>query len=314
MTSGTIPSDIDVAFTFLAPDEETAQELARMLRGTLSTFVYSERQKELAGTDGVTQFTDVYQKRARYVVVLYREGYGKTKWTRIEETAVTSRAVDQGWGSLLVVSLDGTAPKWIPASRLWLGIEKFGNRAVADVILDRFADLYQAGHPQSLIEYAKGISQQLASQEKAEFWRQSQDSVRAAAEELANLKQLLTEHVTAINEAAHLYMSIGEPRYAVVEVRSGKRRVSFAWQNPYSNTTKEGYLFVQETELVTDSAFNRTFEPLREVHMRLHGPEPRLWIADEEPDRSFTTSELADWHIRRLLPEQQLHGRPRGDR
>jgi hypothetical protein len=84
MASDAIPSDIDVAFTFLGRDEETAKDLARMLRARVSTFVYSERQKELAGTDGVAQFTEVYQKRARYVVVLYRKGYGKTSGRRLK--------------------------------------------------------------------------------------------------------------------------------------------------------------------------------------------------------------------------------------
>jgi hypothetical protein len=44
------------------------------------------------------------------------------------------------------------------------------------------------------------------------------------------------------------------------------------------------------------------FEPTREVHMRLTGPEPRLWVADDQPERSFTTPELVREHITKLLP------------
>ena len=111
-----VPSDIDVAFSFLSQDLGLAEELARLLRASLSTFVFSEHQKELIGTDGVAQFTNIYQKQATFVVVLYREGYGKTRWTRNEEAAVTSRALELGWGSLLLVSLDGKVPRWLPAA------------------------------------------------------------------------------------------------------------------------------------------------------------------------------------------------------
>ncbi|MER9236229.1 hypothetical protein NKI56_29970 [Mesorhizobium sp. M0622] len=43
----------------------------------LKTFIYSERQKELAGTDGQTTFSEVYGKKARIVVILYRTEWGK---------------------------------------------------------------------------------------------------------------------------------------------------------------------------------------------------------------------------------------------
>lgn len=296
-----IPSDIDVAFTFLSPDLGLAEELARLLRDHVSTFVFSEHQKDLAGTDGVAQFTSIYQKRARFVVVLYRDGYGNTKWTRVEKTAVTSRALELGWDSLMLISLDGKVPKWLPSSQLFAGLDAVGHRVAADAILGRFRELGQEGRPQSLVQYAVGVSQQLASREEAELWQRSMESVRAAAEEVAALKQLLSEEVRAINEAApNLRLSFGEPGYGAVAVRQGRRRVTFVWENPYGNMTKDAGLFVKETELVEGSG---AFEPTREVHMRLTGPEPRLWVADDQPDRSFTTRELVQEHITKLLPE-----------
>ena len=85
------PTEVDVAFSFLA-GTSSALELARILEASASTFVFSERQKELAGTNGVAQFTSLYEVRARLVVVLYRAGYGETKWTKIEESAQLAAA------------------------------------------------------------------------------------------------------------------------------------------------------------------------------------------------------------------------------
>jgi hypothetical protein len=296
-----VPSDIDIAFTFLSRDLGLAEELARLLRDHVSTFVFSEHQKDLAGTNGVAQFTNIYQKRARFVVVLYREGYGQTSWTGIEEAAVTSRPLELGWDSLMLISLDGKVPIWLPMSRLFAGIDAVGHQVAADAILGRFRERGQEGRPQSLVQYAVGISRQLASREEAELWQRSMESVDAAAEEVAALRHLLSEEVRAINEAApDLRLSVGEQEHGVIAVRQGRRRVTFVWQNQYRNMIRDGRLFVRETELADESGSSET---TREVYMRLSGPEPRLWVADDQPNRSFTTRELVREHITKLLPE-----------
>src|SRR5436305_1973521 len=97
----------DVAFSFLAQDEALENELSTLLQGKLRTFVYSEHQIELAGQDGPTVFGKMYGAAARLVVVLYRAGYGDTKWTRVERDAITGRGVELGWQTVLLVSLDG---------------------------------------------------------------------------------------------------------------------------------------------------------------------------------------------------------------
>jgi hypothetical protein len=314
-TTEPVPKEVDVAFSLLAQDEGITSELSRLLQDSAGTFLFTERQKDLAGTDGVAELTHLYAEGAKLVVVLYREGYGKTKWTRIEESAVTSRGLNLGWDSLLLISLDGTKPKWLPASRLWYGIDQFGVRTAADVVRARLHDVVEAGRPKSLVEQAKALGQQLDSQQEAERWRDSEAAVRAATEELDSLRQFLKNQVAAINEAApNLGLSYFEPERDVVGVRCGTARVTFGYFNQYSNTVRHAYIFVRELELPDreflpiPQRFDRNFEPTREVHMRLslaHGGL-RVWTADEEPDRSFTTRELAEWHIKKLL--QRLGG------
>src|SRR5262245_41330740 len=131
----------DVAFSFLGADEPLAKRLSERIRQQVRTFVYSEAQKDLAGKDGVEEFTRLFEKSAQFVVVLYRNGYGATKWTRIEESAITSRIVEIGVHTVFLISLDGTKPRWLPGSRLYYGIEQFGESVAADAILGRFGEL-----------------------------------------------------------------------------------------------------------------------------------------------------------------------------
>ena len=77
----------DVAFSFLAQDEQLASQLNDHLQDRAKTFLYSKRQERLAGTDGEETFNSVCGEHARVVVVLYREGCQGT--VRITAAKVT---------------------------------------------------------------------------------------------------------------------------------------------------------------------------------------------------------------------------------
>jgi hypothetical protein len=67
----------DVAFSLLAQDEGLASEINDLLSDRYQTFLYSERQKEIAGTDGEIKFKTLFAEEARFIVVLYRDGWGQ---------------------------------------------------------------------------------------------------------------------------------------------------------------------------------------------------------------------------------------------
>jgi hypothetical protein len=90
--------------------------------------VYSKQQEQLAGTNGLESFREAFRTRSRLVVVLYRNGWGETPWTRIEQTAITDRCLAEGWDSLLFVMLDDAVnpPKWLPTSNIRLSFPQYG--------------------------------------------------------------------------------------------------------------------------------------------------------------------------------------------
>jgi hypothetical protein len=119
------PGD-DVAISFLAADEKIAEALATRLIG-LKVFYFPDRQEDLAGTDGLETMRAPFLK-ARVNVVLYREQWGKTKWTAVEEAAIKDRCFDGGWPSLMFVMLDknATPPKWLPKPYVRFNLEDYG--------------------------------------------------------------------------------------------------------------------------------------------------------------------------------------------
>ena len=80
--------EYDVAISFREKDEELAIEISNRLSSRISTFVYSEQQKKIAGSDGEITFNRVYGKESKLVIVLYRNDWGETLWSRIEKTAI----------------------------------------------------------------------------------------------------------------------------------------------------------------------------------------------------------------------------------
>jgi hypothetical protein len=119
--------EYDVAISFRAQDESLANEIQARLQPPLRVFLYSKAQEEVAGTDGAESFREVFRKRSRIALVLYRPGWGETRFTRVEEAAIKDYCLEAGWGRLLFVRLtkEGETPKWVPESYIYLDLELF---------------------------------------------------------------------------------------------------------------------------------------------------------------------------------------------
>ena len=72
----------DVAFSFLTIDEPIAAQLHARIKGRVSSFFYTdvERQIEIVGRDDEAIYSNVFGKQARTVVVLYRAGWGNSRF------------------------------------------------------------------------------------------------------------------------------------------------------------------------------------------------------------------------------------------
>jgi len=131
----------DVAFSFLSQDEALAVDLNERLKDRLTTFIYSdrERQETLADSDGEEAFSLAFSKHARTVVVLYRAGWGERGFTGVEATAIRNRASEFGYDFTTFIPLDtpSTVPQWLPRSRIWVGLARWGVEHAATVIESR---------------------------------------------------------------------------------------------------------------------------------------------------------------------------------
>jgi hypothetical protein len=190
----------DVAFSFVQKDEQLALQIADRIRDRVRVFVYSEKQEVFVGADGVDQHGRIYEDEARVVVVLYREEWGQTDWTRVEETAIKNRGFKEGYDYLVFVPLDNAdKPKWLPKTRIWVGFDRYGINGVASAIEAAVQSEGGSIHHESIADFAVRVGRELTFQSERSSWYESKEGVASAKEEVENLLGVLHQLSEDIN-------------------------------------------------------------------------------------------------------------------
>jgi hypothetical protein len=305
----TTPFEYEVALSFLEADEPLALRFARELEGRASVFVYSEHQKELAGTDGVDRFTQVFGTEARVCVILYRDGWGKTKWTRVEEGAVKNRGITYGWDFLLLISLDGTSPIWLPRTQLWLGWERFGIEAGVAVIERKITEAGGSVSAQSALGFAALLGERQEREAARARLLKSQKGVDLARAEVSRLFDILAEKVTRVqHQAPSLRIALRRVDSTAVAINSPGYAVSLAWFLQYIDSLEYSSLCIMER---AGPYLERPVRggPLvvRDVHATFTVDDRGLpaWIHDDEPDRLYSTEALSERYLLAVVSHAQ---------
>jgi hypothetical protein len=199
----------EVSISCLKEDVSLAQELYDLLQTRVrSIFLYPNNQADLVARDGLEVFQNVFRRESRVVVVIYREGWGQTKWTAVEETAIKEMCFDAGWTRIVVYSEDEKAPKWLPQSYIWAG-KRYGLTALAGVIEQKVQEAGGSVGEEAVEEMAERIRRFLHAAEAREARRNSDEGIQASLRERKAIDERLAEMVTRF-EPTHNGLKIGE--------------------------------------------------------------------------------------------------------
>lgn len=237
----------DVAFSLLAKDEPLAQEINDLLSDRYRTFLYSERQKEIAGADGELKFKQVFSEEARLVVVLYREGWGKTPWTRMEEEAIRGRAYEDGYDFVKFVPLDEvqSVPKYVPKVQLWINALRFGAKAAAAVIEARLGELGAPTRTETAVERAMRLSRAMDFKRRHEEFPRTEHAVDEANRSFSEVASHISSELAKIKSAEiplHLELKQQRLKAAVVGLEHG---LLLRWVYQYRNSLDGAYLAIE---------------------------------------------------------------------
>lgn len=305
--------DFDVAISFLADDEGIAIRLADVLRERgMKVFVYSEQQKELALKDGIEEFTSIFRERSRVCVVLYRQGWGETKWTRIEENAIKDRAFEGDWDSVAIVALAPSkgrgVPSWVPKPYVYMDFDRYGLEATAAVIDHKVRQAGAEPRQETARERSDRLLRLAEAEQSREVFLSSKYGVEAAQSELKSLFALLESETEAMSNATpkrsiQFERSPHEFRSAVRTPRAG---TLIGWENAYGNTVRKASLLVREfaRPVFLDGYYpgGRKSAVGKEDFTFTQILDGRLgWISDKDDARVWSTEQLADRILSRLI-------------
>jgi len=299
-----------VAFSFLAEDEELATQINDLIQDRLETFIYSKKQEQLAGTDGEETFNRIFGSEARIVFVLYRNGWGKTPWTRIEETAIRNRAFEEGYDFAIFAPLDKkpNMPKWLPKSRIWIGLDRWGIEGAATVIEARVQEAGGTPKEETVEDRALRLSRKIAAEEKKQAFLKSEKGVQTANKEIASLFSELKRVVQSVSENesfVKLSIDVGNRDCSIY---NGRFCVYISWSVSFINTLDSSALYLSLWNgpvPICGKSFFPIEKPKRikeiEFQFDLTADEMPQWREVRGQKRSYKTNDLAKLALTMLL-------------
>ena len=237
----------DVAFSFLEQDESLAIQIDDLIKDRLSTFIYSKKQKEVAGRDGEKTFNEVFGKQSRIVVVCYRENWGNTPWSRIEETAIRNRAYNESYDFVLFMPIESSqkVPQWLPKTQIWIGLERWGITGAASVIEARVQSSGGTPREENALEFAQRKKRDIERIKARKAFLCSENGVQAAFKEIGALfseVQKLCDSLTKTNWKIETY----QPKSAnSIFVYSNEVTLSLGWLCRWSNILDDSGLYIK---------------------------------------------------------------------
>ncbi|MBW1998581.1 MAG: toll/interleukin-1 receptor domain-containing protein [Deltaproteobacteria bacterium] len=311
MNTKNIDYGYDIAISFLSQDEETASYLYDRLSPHFDVFIYSKKQEDLAGTDGTESFRKAFREDSRLVVVLYRDGWGETPWTRIEEGAIKDRFLKEGWDWLLFVMMDNKskAPPWLPETRIRLSLEDYGIEQAIGAIKTRAQGLGSQYRKEDAVHRAKRLEREIREREKRNRLLASIEGVGAAKKEAKAIYSEITRLVNDINESSpRLKIMVGSNDESI-GLTNGRVSLTAFFRPPYRNSLNYAQLVIQEMNGQVRLPQERDRFPFaepKELNRFMFEPDVKPdgtwgWRLKSDPKRFFTSGEVADYCLKLFL-------------
>lgn len=300
--------EYDVAFSFNAMDEGLATQLNDLLSDRMKTFIYSERQREIAGRDGQEKFSEVYGKTARVVVVLFREQWGETPWTRVEQDAIRNRAFNDGWDFTVFIPTEPfpKMPPWLPKTRLYVGLERFGIESAAGVVESRVTERGGQPHRETIEERAARFSRAAKLKELRKNFQKTEQGVRSAIAAYEEFSKALD---SSIQRISNITLPLILKRSQEFRIVSGLSPINLIaeFRPVYANVLDEAYLKLDYYKgfpaLPGFYASYHEATKLRHIKLRYEmvGFDRYAYVDTGERHREFSPMELAEHAIKTYL-------------
>lgn len=130
--------DFDVALSFAGDSRNYVESVVRGLDPkSVKVFYDDDHKAEMWGEDLVEYLTNVYQHRARYVVIFVSSSYAERMWTNVERQSALARAITQRGAYILPIRLDDTTLSGLLPTVAYLDARVEGVKGIIDIIHEK---------------------------------------------------------------------------------------------------------------------------------------------------------------------------------
>jgi hypothetical protein len=314
----------DVALSFLFRDEATARAIYDKLSEGLKVFFFPRNQEELAGTDGLETMRTPFFSDSRVMVVLYREPWGKTPWTRVEEIAIKESRLEHGWQRLFFISLDRESPIpiWLPQNLVRFNYADFGLEQAIGAIKARVQEHGGQQLPMTAIKRAQILqAEEIFRQDKSQL--SSDHGLKAIVEKVDELFKQIEKRCSEVNAQSPIDIRCGvkfQERSAIQScgITNGRVGMLITWYQPFSSTLTNCGLVIKEYHggILLPSEIGRSYaiDRPRELVATKYLPDLSLarevgWTKEGEASNFLSSSALAEKCVIGFIDLVSRHGR-----
>jgi hypothetical protein len=114
--------------------------------------------------------------------VRIRPEWGSTPWTRIELTAIKNRAFAQGYdfATFIVTVPETPIPTWLPRTRIWYDLQRFGLDGAAAVLAARIEERGGVAVEETLADRAARLGRAQKFDREKKAFAESEEGVKAS--------------------------------------------------------------------------------------------------------------------------------------
>jgi len=294
----------DIAFAFLEKDEHLVIQINNLLKNKFKTFLNSKKQEYKDDLEREMLLLDVFKKQSRCVIIFYRNKWGTTPYTAIEEKAVRTRISEEGNDNLLVISLDNppVVPKYLSKTQIWTELAQAGINGTAAFIEEQVKALGGGLSEELPLDVRIEIKKEPRFEVESSKFLESVSGLEIAVIELKKLFSALETEKNKITESDKGISLTFKRDEKNCVIHYGEFSIRFYLQTEKSNLLLDSPLYF-EMQKQDNTSNGLNILAVEEYHFELKKVGVYGWIKRAETDSFISSKQLAEDSIKLLLSQ-----------
>lgn len=292
----------DIAFAFLEKDEPFVEQFNDLLKDRFKIFLKSKKLELKDYLEQEIFLLDAFKKQSRCVVLFFRNKWGATPYTLIEEKAIRTRISEEGTERLFIIALDNppVVPKYLSKAKIYNELVISGIKGTVDFIEEQVKSL------------GGGITEELPSNAKIEIkeepnfevenskFLESVSGLEIAAIELKKLFNALESEKNKVTESdKNIFIDFQKDDYNCY-LKCGVFSIRFYLKGDKTNLQLDSPLYF-EYQKQDETSEDQNILSVEEFHFEIKKIGVYGWIKGKDGESFVSSKQLAEDSIKLLL-------------